>query len=306
VQNSDITLVGHFAIDSIRLPSLSSPFIVLGGPVTYASFVARRLDATTSVISKVGGDFPEAYRRLLMEEGIDLSSVIKQSDEQTTRFEIGYSRDLSNRTLKLTNKAPPIKVSDLPRALHTKAVHIAPIASEISYKVIKRLRKCTKILSLDPQGLLRSFDKTGNVKTVSPVNKCLFSLIDIYRSSLEEIRAVTGHSHINSAIKAVHDFGIEIVIVTLGAKGAVLSSTGTLYSIPACNSRIFVDPTGAGDAFIGGFLSEYIRQKDTVWCACVGSAAASMVGEGIGPTFLGEKEEIYQRASTVYQKEIKQ
>jgi sugar/nucleoside kinase (ribokinase family) len=306
IQNSDIAVVGHFAIDSIRLPSRSAPFVVLGGSVTYVSFVTKRLDATVSIISKVGGDFPEAYMWWLGEEGIDLSGVTKLANEQTTRFELRYSKDLSNRTLKLSSKASPINVSDLPLSLRAKAVHVAPIAGEISYEVVERLKGCAEVLSLDPQGLLRRFGKTGNVTSRGKVDKRLFSLINIYKSSLDEISALTGHSDLKSAIKAVHDFGVETVLVTLGAKGAVLSVMGTLYKIPACNSRVFVDPTGAGDAFIGGFLTEYIRQKDSLWCACVGSAAASLVVEGIGPTFFGEKEEIYQRARSVYEKEIKQ
>ena len=305
VQDSDVAVVGHFAIDSIRLPSRSAPFVVLGGSVTYVSFVAKRLDATVSIISKVGGDFPEAYMWWLREEGIDLSGVTKLANEQTTHFELKYSKNLSNRTLKLKNKASPINVSDLPCSLRAKAVHVAPIAGEISYEVVEQLKGCAEVLSLDPQGLMRSFYKTGRVTSRAPVDKRLFSLINIYKSSLDEIRALTGHSHLNSAIKAVHDFGVKTVIVTLGAKGAVLSVEKTVYNVPACKSRVFVDPTGAGDAFIGGFLAEYIRQKDSLWCACVGSAAASLVVEGIGPTFFGEKEEIYERARGIYEKEIK-
>ncbi len=305
VQNSDVAVVGHFAIDTIRLPSRASPFVVLGGSVTYVSFVTKRLDATVSIISKVGQDFPEAYMWWLREEGIDLSSVIRLKKVRTTRFELEYSKDLSNRTLKLESKAAPINLSNLPKSLKAKAVHIAPIAGEISYKVVEKLKGCAEVLSLDPQGLLRSFDKKGNVTSSSAVDKRLFSLINIYKSSSDEITALTGHSDLNSAIRAIHDFGVKTVIVTLGAKGAVLSVEKTLYNIPACNSRVFVDPTGAGDAFIGGFLTEYIRQKDSFWCACVGSAAASLVIEGIGPTFFGEKEEIYQRARGIYEKEIK-
>jgi sugar/nucleoside kinase (ribokinase family) len=278
----------------------------LGGSVTYVSFVTKRLDAMVSIISKVGGDFPEAYMWWLGEEGIDLSGVTKLANERTTRFELRYSKDLSNRTLKLTSKASAINVSDLPLSLRAKAVHVAPIAGEISYEVVEHLKGCAEVLSLDPQGLLRRFGKTGNVTSRGKVDQRLFSLINIYKSSLDEISALTGHSDLKSAIKAVHDFGVETVIVTLGAQGAVLSVMGTLYKIPACNSRVFVDPTGAGDAFIGGFLTEYTRQKDSLWCACVGSAAASLVVEGIGPTFFGEKEEIYQRARSVYEKEIKQ
>jgi sugar/nucleoside kinase (ribokinase family) len=305
-QPFDVTVVGHFAIDTIRLPSRSSPFVALGGPVTYVSFVTKRLDGTVSVVSKVGRDFPEAYMWLLREEGIDVSSVVKLKREGTTRFELEYSKDLSNRKLKLASKAAPIKVSNLPKSLQAKAVHVAPIAGEISYEVVKRLKGCAEVLSLDPQGLLRRFNKkTGKVTSTSSFDKRLFSLINVYKSSLDEISALTGHSDINAAINAIHDFGVKTVIVTLGAKGAVLSVEKTDYNIPACSSRVLVDPTGAGDAFIGGFLTEYIRQKDAFWCACVGSAAASLVIEGIGPTFFGEKEEIYQRARSVYEKEIK-
>lgn len=305
VQNSDVAVVGHFAIDTIRLLSRSGPFVVLGGSVTYVSLVAKRLDATVSIISKVGGDFPEAYMWLLQEEGINLSGVIKLANKQTTRFELGYSKDLSKRTLKLKSKAPRINVGDLPRSLQAKAVHVAPIVGEISYKVVEKLKSYAEVLSLDPQGLLRNVDKAGNVKPRSRVDKRLFSLINIYKSSLEEITVLTGESDINAAIKAIHDFGVKTVVVTLGAQGAVLSVEKTVYNIPPCNPRVYIDPTGAGDAFMGGFLTEYIRQKDAFWCACVGSAAASLVIEGIGPTFFGEKEEIYQRARGIYEKEIK-
>jgi sugar/nucleoside kinase (ribokinase family) len=66
------------------------------------------------------------------------------------------------------------------------------------------------------------------------------------------------------------------------------------------------DPTGAGDAFIGGFLAEYVQGKDCSWCSCVGAAAASLVVEAVGPLHIGEKEQIYQRAQILYEKGIKQ
>jgi sugar/nucleoside kinase (ribokinase family) len=305
-QSFDVAVVGHFAIDTIRLPSRPKPFVVLGGSVTYVSFVTKRLGGTVSVISKVGGDFPEAYMWLLREEGIDVSGVVKLKREGTTRFDLKYSKDLSERTLKLESKAAPITVSNVPKSLQAKAVHIAPIAGEVSYEVVEQLKRCAEVVSLDPQGLLRRFDKkTGKVSSRVSIDKRLFSLINVYKSSLQEITALTGKSNINAAINAIHDFGVKTVIVTLGAQGAVLSVEKTVYSIPPCNSRVYIDPTGAGDTFMGGFLTEYIRQKDAFWCACVGAAAASLVIEGMGPTFFGEKEEIYQRARSVYEKEIK-
>ena len=301
----DVAVAGHFAIDNILLPSRSKPFVVLGGSVTYVSFITKLLGGTVSIISKVGGDFPESYMWLLREEGIDLTGVTKLKRSGTTRFDLKYSKDLSRRSLKLESKAAPIKLSNLPKSLLAKAVHIAPIAGEISYEIVKKLKRFADILSLDPQGLLRRFGKTGRVRLSSSIDKRLFRLINVYKSSFNEIHAITGHSDINLAINAIHDFGVKTVVVTMGAKGAVLSVEKTIFNIPACSSRVVVDPTGAGDVFIGGFLTEYIRQKDAFWCACVGSAAASLVIEGIGPTFFGEKEEIYHRANSIYEKEIK-
>ena len=50
-QSFDVAVVGHFAIDTIRLPSHPKPFVGLGGSVTYVSFVTKRLDGKVSIIS---------------------------------------------------------------------------------------------------------------------------------------------------------------------------------------------------------------------------------------------------------------
>jgi len=97
-------------------------------------------------------------------------------------------------------------------------------------------------------------------------------------------------------MEKIHDYGAKIVIVTMGMEGSKLLFDGKLYHVPACKPRIVRDLTGAGDAFVGAFLAEYVTGKDPVWCACVGSASASFVVEGVGPEVFGENEEIYARA----------
>ncbi|MGZ4849983.1 MAG: carbohydrate kinase family protein [Candidatus Bathyarchaeia archaeon] len=306
LQNVDVAVIGHFSIDTILLPSRTAPFVVLGGAATYTSFATKRLGATTSVISKVGGNFPEAYLWWVKQEGIDISGVTKHANEPTTQFELQYNADLSERTLKLKSKGTPISLDDLPAGFKAKAVHIAPIANEVSFEVIEHLKHCADVVSLDPQGLLRSFDEAGNVTENTSLDARIFSLINICKSSQNEIFRLTGESELKPAIRAIHDVGVETVIVTMGTKGSVLSVEGAQYNIAACPSQVLVDPTGAGDVFIGGFLTEFLRQKESTWCACVGSAAASLVVEGLGPTYFGKKEEIYQRAKVLYEKELKQ
>jgi sugar/nucleoside kinase (ribokinase family) len=300
----DVISIGHFAIDSIFLPDRRVPFVVLGGPATYVSFAAVRVDACVSVVSTVGDDFPDAYVRWLERKSVDLSGLTRIKDAETTRFEIKYNTDLSSRSLRMKSKAPPITVDDLPNSIKAKAVHIAPIAGEVSQDVVEKLRNSTDVLTLDPQGILRIFNEDGNVSYGSPIDKRILDSVDVYKSSLDEIKAATGFSSLDLALRRVHDYGVKAAIVTLGREGAVFSLEGIIHKVPAYKSESVVDPTGAGDVFMGSFLAEYIRGKDPFWCACVGSAAASLVVETVGPTFSGGKSEIYRRARLLYEKEI--
>lgn len=303
----DLAVVGHFSIDTIVLPTRKSPFRVLGGAVTYTAFAAKNLDTCASVVSRVGTDFPQAYLWWLEQEGIDISSVNRYPDEATTSFELTYRPAFEDRTLKLKSRGSPLKPDDIPGGFHAKAIHLGPVANEIPYEVAELLKKCCDTLSLDPQGLTRSFDAQGNVyENATEVDNDIFSLINIYKSSQHELFALTGETELKHAIRAIHDVGVETVIVTMGQKGSVLSVEGAQYNVGACPSNVLVDPTGAGDVFIGGFLAEYLRGKESVWCAAVGSAAASMTVESIGPTYFGKKEDIYQRARVLYEKELKQ
>jgi len=296
----DIVTVGHFAIDQILSPKILSSKPTLGGSPTYVSLAARKLEAKVSVISKVGGDFPSEYVALLKANGVDLSGLKQVRAASTTRFLLKYGR--RGRQLQLKSRAPPISPEDVPNLLRAKAVHVAPIANELSQGVIDKLRALTDILSLDPQGFVRRFDEQGHVKLGRWEETEILRKVDVYKSSFSEIRAATGLADLQLAIRKVHSYGPRIVMVTRGMKGSTLFFDDKFYEIPACKSRVVVDVTGAGDAFLGAFLAEWVRGKDPVWCACVGSAASSFVVEGVGPAVFGGKREIYVRASEIYGK----
>ncbi|MCL1977040.1 MAG: PfkB family carbohydrate kinase [Candidatus Bathyarchaeota archaeon] len=306
VQSSSVCVVGSFSLDSIVVPGRDKPFHNLGGATTYTSFAVKILGESVSVVSRVGGDFPEAYLWWLHEEGIDVLAVKRYLQETTAHFELCYSRDFSERALKLTCKGYPISLGDIPGDLCAKAIHVAPIVDELSYGTMEHLKSCCDFLSFDPQGFLRSFDENGSVTPNLQVDKRVLSLVDVCKVSQDELFVLTGQSELKAAVRAVHDAGVETVIVTMGAKGSLLSIEGTPYTIPACKPNVLVDPTGAGDVFIGAFLTEYLKGKESLWCASIGSAAASMVIEGIGSTYFGEKQEILKRATVLYEKELKQ
>ena len=296
----DLVTVGHFAIDSILSPDVAVSAHALGGPPTYVSLAARKLSAKVSVISKVGEDFSEDYIEWLNANGIDLSGLQRIKNALTTSFTLNYKNE--ERQLQLRSRAPPIVPEDIPDSLQAKVIHVAPIANELSGDVVDKLRTSAEALSLDPQGFVRKFDENGNVLPKRLKDSHILKRIELYKSSLNEIRMVTGLTDLRLAMEKIHDYGAKAVIVTKGVRGSILLHEKRFYEIPACKPRIVQDFTGAGDALIGAFLAEYTRREDPIWCMCVGSAAASFVVEGIGPTVFGEKKAVYQRASEIYEK----
>ena len=296
----DLVTVGHFAIDLILSSEIAVPTHTLGGPPTYVSLAARKLGATISVISKVGKDFSEDYIEWLTAKGIDLSGVQRIESALTTSFTLKYKNE--ERQLQLRSRAPAIVPEDVPDSLQAKVIHVAPIVNELSGDVVDKLRTSAETLSLDPQGFVREFDENGNVLLKEPKNSHILKQIELYKSSLSEIRMVTGLTDLRLAMERIYDYGVKVVIVTKGVGGSILLHEKRFYEIPTCKPRIIRDLTGAGDVLIGAFLAEHIKGKDPVWCMCVGSAAASFVVEGIGPAAFGEKADVYQRASEIYEK----
>lgn len=86
--------------------------------------------------------------------------------------------------------------------------------------------------------------------------------------------------------EALAAYGCEIVVIKRGESGQLIyeAATRRRWEITAYPSRV-VDPTGAGDAFCGGFLAGYRRTYDPLEAALYGNISASLVVEGVGPFY---------------------
>jgi sugar/nucleoside kinase (ribokinase family) len=297
--NIEVLIVGHISKDNIKLPQYFYRDI-MGGTSTYVSLGSRMLDANVSIISKVGRDFPPIFLDTLIRNNINTSMLIKDKNAYTTSFVLDYTEN-GKRQLFLRNKGPLIKVEDIPNSIKSKAVHIAPIVNEIDIKAINKLKEIG-IVSIDPQGFVRQFDEEGRMHLVGIKDLNIINDIDILKLSKRETEIITNENDLTKSIKILNRLGIKNIIVTKGAYGAFFYLKNKIYFIPTAKPRQVIDTTGAGDVFIGSFLAEYIRGKDPLWCACVGSSASSFIIEEVGPRGITNKKNIYERAKQVYEK----
>jgi len=297
----DIVTVGHFTLDLISLPNKAQIKSTLGGPPTYVSLAAKKLNVNVSVISKVGKDFLDRYVRFLLKNGVDLSTLKRDESSMSTCFFLDYNTS-SERYLVLKNKAPSIKAVDVPDVLDVKTIHVAPVVNEIPNETLSKLRTFDSTISLDPQGFVRRFRKDGKASLRKLRNKCILNGVDIIKATYNEAEVITGHSDLKSIAKIFHKKGIEVVLITRGAEPTFLSVKDKMFLVPSAKSKSVVDTTGAGDVFIGGYLATFVNGEEPLWCACIGSAAASFVIEKYGPKGFGSVKQVQQRATTIYDK----
>lgn len=99
------------------------------------------------------------------------------------------------------------------------------------------------------------------------IKKCnpFIEKANLCKFSQEEAQLLGGTDDVEKACDQLHKTGAEIIVVTLGGEGTLLSTGGLKKVIPSI--RVLpVDTTGAGDAFIGCLLWQ-LAQTDDPWSA---------------------------------------
>jgi sugar/nucleoside kinase (ribokinase family) len=108
-----------------------------------------------------------------------------------------------------------------------------------------------------------------------------------------EARQLSGEYSLVKCANKILKMGPEFLIIKKGEHGALLFREGQVFFAPALPLEDVFDPTGAGDAFAGGFIGHIGHTKDISFenmktAIIVGSAMASFCVEAFGPQRLKE------------------
>ncbi|MEM2739852.1 MAG: PfkB family carbohydrate kinase [Candidatus Bathyarchaeia archaeon] len=287
-----LTVVGHAVIDYISIdgiPVRPTP----GGTVTYTSVAASKLGLDVAIISKVGLDFPEDFRRFLEDSGVSLTCLQIEDRAYTTSYLIRYTS--RGRRMWLRNRCSPITLADLNSLEDSDIVHLGPVACELDKTTVAELLRSRIPISLDVQGMLRKFTGNGYVTLAKNYDLSLLRGFKLVKLSLREAEVVVGSGSVNRMLSKLSGIS-DIVAITAGGKGVYVASGLNAFHMPAYRANI-VDPTGGGDCFVAGLIYGYIRGEDLTWSTALGLASASFVVEGYGPSNFGGLNEVYERAS---------
>ena len=287
IQTPRALTVGHITLDRYDQNKLRP-----GGSVLYAALTWKALNFQTHIVTSLGEDF---FKKVKPLTGLELSV---QTSKETTIFANEYSHT-GERTQLLEALADPISPpSSHKNFLPFHTLFLAPVMAEIDLEkwitFAKEAPEPVRI-GLGLQGLIRKTttpfsDWPGKQQVLhSPfvVQDQLLNKIDVIFMSESEADAQKGlREHLCKQV--------ETLIVTCGAKGALLYKDNKVHKIPAFKTQE-VDPTGAGDTFAAGFLYAAEKGMDSVQAAIFGSAAASFVVEIKGAGNFADEKDIKKR-----------
>jgi sugar/nucleoside kinase (ribokinase family) len=291
-----ILALGNPVYDYIKTQRFTTDGRILSGCSTNAALALAKLERKVCLIGAVGKDFKDKFSSDLVRFGID--AAVSESAE-TGGFSLVYYDNEGNRTLDLLGRANNIDTFDLERLHDAEAVLIGPILKEVSFDLIKEIRtRYSGLYFCDPQGLLRGVDGKGRICHEKPDGiEEIFSLFDIVKPNELEGCVLTGidcRKDPFAAAREIHSWGPKIVIVTLAEVGSVIFDGKEFIEIPPYEVDL-VDPTGAGDTYMAGFVHEYLRGKSLWECGTFASCTSSIMIEHVGPEFPLSERGVRQR-----------
>ena len=272
-----VLIVGSTALDSIKTPKAENPRL-LGGSASHAA-VAASFFSHVNLVGVVGDDFPKRYVELYRRHNIHLDGL-QVRPGKTFHWSGEYEVNMNNRRTLLTELGVfETFTPDLPPAYRTAPfVLLANIAPALQHHVLDQMRR-PKFVVADTMDLWLNIALDDLVR--------LIKRLDGFVLNDSEARQLTNDDNMFSALKKIHKLGPKYVVIKLGSHGSILSGPKGLFLCPAYPLRTVVDPTGAGDSFVGGMMGYLAAAKGGVdrnirRAMIYGSVVASFCCEGFG------------------------
>ena len=271
---------GHFTDHIIgeQLHQISVSFLVedmtkhWGGIAANIAFNAALLGLQPRLMGTVGRDFPD-YRRWLESVGVDTSTVRQIDDVFTASF--FANTDLSNNQIAsfyagAMSYAKDYALADVYDGKPDLVV-ISPNDPDAMMNLADECRDRNIRFVADPSQQIARFNRD---QLNSFIQDAFMLVVNAY-----EAEAICKKTD-----RTIDDLRQEfdLLVITQGERGTHLYDQGTLIEVPTFPPKTIQDPTGAGDAFRGGFLRGLASGWPLEFSGLVGNLCATLALEHVG------------------------
>jgi sugar/nucleoside kinase (ribokinase family) len=249
-----------------------------GGCALNTASALTRLGLSAAVCGKVGADpLGDFLVSLLDERGVDRRGVVRDPESATSATVVLVEEDGERTFLHLPGANGRLRAKELdPDLLYAgRALHLAgalvldALDGEPAAAILAEAKARGLVTSLDPV-----WDATGRWERLLPS----LPQLDLLTASLAEAEAISGERGPEAAAEWLRSRGVSTVAVTLGADGCWVTGVGRVPA-PAVAA---VDGTGAGDAFVAGFLYGMLEDRPPERCAALANRLGALATTAVG------------------------
>lgn len=239
-----ILVVGSVALDTVETP-FGRADEALGGSATFFS-AAASLFGPVQLVGVVGDDYPVEALDFLSERGVDLSGL-EQAQGESFRWSGVYSFDLNSReTLETRLGVFADFDPKIPEEFRdAEWVFLGNIDPELQLGVLDQVRS-PRFVACDTMNLWIEIKRDRVLD--------LLKRVDLLLVNDAEARQLSGDHNLARAARWIMDQGPRYLIIKKGEHGAMLFTPQSVFFAPGFPLEEVFDPTGAGDAFAGGFM----------------------------------------------------
>ena len=276
---------GHVCLDQImsldHFPDpntsvdITEKHCYFGGTGANIATVAASLGVPTALVSYVGSDLPPEFRRNLESKGVDISDIVMVDGYETSTVLI--VTDSQQNQIAYVYQGPMGHIDNFElqtaQAKRGKLIHISTGRPGYYLRLMEQMRAMGKEISFDPAQEIHHIWS----RETFPRGLAMADNFFCNANELQTALRYMGEKRPEGLID-----GLKALINTRGGKGSILYTARGSRSVPAAHPSRIIDPTGAGDAFRGGFYAGRYYGHSLEESVAYGNAAASFILEAIG------------------------
>jgi 5-dehydro-2-deoxygluconokinase len=304
----DLVCIGRTCVDlyaeqeGARLEDVQSFRKYVGGSATNIAFNTARLGVRSAMLTRVGEEQMGRYvRRTLADNGVDVSRVtfdperltpyvllaVREIEDFPRIFAYGDAADMA---LEESDVDPEFIASS--KALLVTGTPLSRAGSRAaSLKAVKAAKEAgtSVVFDLDYRPVfwgVASHEQGGEMfvasEKVTEVYRSVLPECDLVVGTEEEIRIAGGSTETLEALREIRGLSGATIVLKVGAMGAVVfpgeipERVEDGISVPGFPVEVF-NSVGAGDAFMSGFLSGWLREESLEECLRLGNACGAIV-----------------------------
>lgn len=249
---------------------------------------AAKLGAKCGMIGVVGNDgFGRCVTNRLEESGVDCSMIRVHPSASTGVAFVCYFADGSRNFLFHVHHAAPGMLNaddvDIEKLKGTKWMHISGFtlstnqdSADAVYKLMRELPEDTKVCfdpNLRPEAL--------SVEEIRKLCEPVLDRASVIFPSKGEAMMFTGAASDDEGCRKWAEEG-RLVVLKNGEAGCRIYTKNEVVDVPSFQVTE-IDPTGAGDTFVGAFLTAMLEGKSLPECGRFANAAGAMSVRKQGP-----------------------